>query len=333
MNSFFNIFHCLHISIWSVIACWHGPLCGTQFYLWGIWLKCRKTLSRQRFGEKKFPSPTLYLGRFTFIQMKRIRTKVLQNRNRMWNHRQKIWVHSLSIVILALDRLCDCCCCYTSWPRTGWWPHFFFKQWMTHETQTSVYCFLKCKSWEVHPIHGGPWETFPSNKDPTRSHNRPSARILACLLQARNGLRNGALWSQVELSCYFIGWCVGKYWQIWTHCQSRRVGRPECNFLGLGDQQSCLMKLWGQSCWEKNDVQFKLPFNPSCHSIDTLNPSCHSDAATIQLQRLAPRFSGSHEGLGQPGCDTFGPWNEEAIPAQGMDHRMKHQFHGMIFKL
>lgn len=58
---------------------------------------------------------------------------------------------------------------------------------------------------------------------------------------------------------------------------------------------------------EKNDVQFKLPFNPSCHSFDTLNPSCHSDAATIQLQILAPRFSGSHEGLGQPGCDAFGP--------------------------
>ena len=128
---------------------------------------------------------------------------------------------------------------------------FFHKQWMKNETHPSVYCFLKCKSWEVHSIHGGPWETFPSNKDPTRSHNRPSARILACLLQARNGLRNGALWSQVELSCYFIGWCVGKYWQIWTDCQSRRVGRPECNFLGLGDQQSCSMKLWGQSCFRE----------------------------------------------------------------------------------
>ena len=74
---------------------------------------------------KKFPSPTLYLTRGPFVQMKRIRTKALQNRNSMWNHNQEFWAHSLSIVILALDRLCDCCRCYTSWPRTGWWSHFF----------------------------------------------------------------------------------------------------------------------------------------------------------------------------------------------------------------
>ena len=168
MNS---IFHSVHISIRSVIACWMVRFVAHNSIFGGCGWQAARLCLASALG-KKFTSPTLYLGRGSFFQMKRIRTKIVQNRNRMWNHNQKLWVHShfqssfspwtgyvMAAATLPADPGLD-------------GGDIFHKRWMKNETQPSVYGFLKCSSWEFIPyifygfLKCNSWEFIPYIVDP-----------------------------------------------------------------------------------------------------------------------------------------------------------------------